>query len=359
MNEVCGHTSTGKISVALANEFIDRGHEVKIAFGRDNFIPKGYESNVIRIGNSFDVKAHAIMTRITDRHGLGSKRATRNFLRWLDDFNPELIWLHNIHGYYINYEMLFNWIKKHDKIKVKWTLHDCWAFTGHCTHYEYIKCERWQKGCYNCPQKKEYPSSIIMDNSKDNYQRKKLAFSGIADMTIITPSNWLASQVCKSFLHSYKIEVIHNDIDRKTFKPRRCGFGKKYGLENKRILLGVSNVWNERKGLQDFMKLSSLIDEKYIIVLVGLKKNQLKRLPKRIVGIEKTEDQKELAGIYSEADWFINLTYEDTYPTVNLEAEACGTRVITYDSGGAPETIKLKESKVIRRGDIWAILEQL
>ncbi len=360
INEVCGYTSTGKICVELAEKYESEGHEVKIAFGRDGYVPEKYKRFAIRIGTKLDVYAHAIYTRLTDKHGLGSRRATKAFLKWADIYNPDMIWLHNIHGYYINYELLFDWIKMHPEKEIKWTLHDCWAFTGHCTHYTYIKCNRWKTECSSCPQKKEYPSSVFVDNSKDNYVRKKGAFSGVNNMTIITPSQWLEKQVQQSFLQEYNIEVIHNEVDRNVFKPTPSDFRVRYGLENKTIILGVANVWNERKGLNDFNQLARKLDRKnYQIVLVGINKKQRKSVSSIILSFDKTKNQQELVEIYSEADVFLNLTFEDTFPTVNLEAEACGTPVITYDAGGAKETIRRADSVVVPAGQLELIVKAI
>ena len=356
INSVCGIRSTGRICTDIADELEAQGHEVKIAYGREN-VPEQYEKYAVRIGSDFDAKLHALYTRICDKHGFGSVKATREFLKWADEFSPELLWLHNIHGYYINIQLLFDWIKKHPNMRVRWTLHDCWAFTGHCTHFVKAGCNKWLVQCENCPQKKSYPTSYFIDNSKSNYILKKQLFTGVKNLTVITPSEWLASMVNKSFLNEYPIEVHNNKIDIETFKPTQSDFRLKYRLQNTQIILGVASAWGEYKGLYDFYKLSEILDPDKRIVLVGLSKKQLKTLPKSIIGIEKTNSKTELAEIYTAADIFFNPTYEDTYPTVNLEAEACGTKVITYNTGGAPETIKRGDSVVIPQGEYKRVLE--
>ncbi len=356
INSVCGIRSTGRICTDLAQEFEKEGHEVKIAYGRET-VPERYQKYAVKIGGGLSQKAHALKTRFFDKHGLGSKSATKEFLRFAEKFNPDLLWLHNIHGYYINYELLFKWIKSRPNMQVKWTLHDCWSFTGHCSHFMVAKCNKWQTQCQNCVQKREYPSSLIKDNSNSNYLRKKIAFTGVKDMTIITPSKWLADLVKISFLREYKVEVVYNTIDTNVFKPTASDFRRKTGLEDKKIILGVASAWSERKGLNDFIKLSSMIDENYKIVLVGLTENQLAGLPKDILAITRTNNATELAEIYTASNVFFNPTYEDNYPTVNLEAEACGTPVITYRTGGAPETIKREDSCVIEVGDITQALK--
>ena len=356
INAVCGTGSTGKICAELAEKYEKDGCEVKIAYGRHAYVPEKYQKYAIRIGTDLDVKFHAIKTRLTDKHGLGSKKATREFLAWAEKFSPDLLWLHNIHGYYINYEMLFDWIKKHPEMEVKWTLHDCWAFTGHCSHFTFVKCYKWKSECEKCVQKDRYPSSF-MDNCKDNFLRKKRSFTGVKNMTIITPSKWLSDLVKESFLKEYPVEVVYNTINTEIFRPTYGDFRTKYGLVGKKIILGVASTWDDRKGLYDFYKLSDMLSEEYTVVLVGLSDKQLESLPKNITGIKRTNGQKELAEIYTAADIFVNPTYEDTYPTVNLEAQACGTTVITYRTGGSPESVPAEN--VVDVGDLNQLAKKI
>ena len=355
INSVLGFGSTGRIVLDLANEYEKDGYEVKIAYGRKGNRTEANTRYGERIGGDVDVYCHVIYTRLTDKHGLGSKRATQKFLKWAESYDPDVLWLHNIHDYYINYELLFRWIKSRPNMVVKWTLHDCWSFTGHCSHFIYTKCDKWKKGCSNCPQINQYPKSRV-DNSSDNYERKKAAFTGVTNMTIITPSNWLKELVQMSFLSEYNTEVKYNKVDLNTFRPTLSNFKKDYGIQGKTMILGVASIWNERKGLNDFIELSKKLDSsKYQIVLVGLNANQLKEIRKNnldILGLRRTSDVNQLIDIYSAADVFVNPTYEDTFPTVNMEAEACGTRVITYNTGGCAETIRLESSKVVDQGII-------
>ena len=357
INSVCGIGSTGRICTDLARSFETSGDEAKIAYGRVGAVPENFKKYSVRIGTDFDVKLHAVYTRITDKHGFGSKIATKKFLKWANEYNPDLLWLHNLHGYYINIEMLFDWIKSRPNMEVRWTLHDCWAFTGHCTHFSFAECEKWKSECNNCIQKRKYPASYVKDNSKQNFEEKKRIFTNVKNLKLITPSNWLAELVKKSFLKEYPVEVVRNKIDTDIFKPTPSNFRYRYKLESKRIILGVANVWNERKGYSDFLKLSKLIDDNFVIVLVGVSKKQMKKLPGNIIGIPRTESKKELAEIYTEADVFINPTYEDNYPTVNLEAQACGTPCITYNTGGSVETVS--KNNVVKQGDICALLKAI
>lgn len=351
INVVCGIRSTGRICTDLATELESKGYEVKIAYGRGE-VPPEYIKYAVRIGNKLDNYWHVFATRIFDRHGLASKLATKRFLHWAEEYNPDLLWLHNIHGYFMNYEMLFAWIKSRPDMQVRWTLHDCWAFTGHCAYFTAAGCEKWRMGCNNCPEKRKYPQSNIADNSEFNYCKKKSAFTGVNNLQIITPSEWLANLVKESFLKDYPVEVRYNTIDTSVFKPTQSDFRGRYHLEDKKIILGVASTWDERKGLNDFLELSKRLDGNYQIVLVGLKEN----IP-GIITIPEVRSKQELAGIYTAADVFINPTHEDNYPTVNLEAQACGTPCISYDTGGCAETIRI--GKLVERLDVHALAEAI
>lgn len=356
INTVCGIGSTGKICAELADKLEKEGHEVKIAYGREP-VPEKYRHNAVRIGHDWDARFHGVRTRLLDEHGFGSKSVTKEFLEWAEEYNPELVWLHNLHGYYINVEMLFEWIKSRPQMQVKWTLHDCWSFTGHCAFFTMAGCNQWKEQCRQCSQKKTYPSSVLKDNCEDNYNRKKSAFTGVTNMTITTPSQWLADLVKESFLKEYPVEVCYNTINTEIFRPTQGDFRQKHALQNKKIILGVANIWDERKGLNDFIKLAELLDDRYAIVLVGLTEKQVMQLPDTILGIMKTNNAQELAEIYTTADVFVNTTYEDNYPTVNLEAQACGTPVITYRTGGSVESVPAEN--VVEVGDIVGIVEKI
>lgn len=340
INEVCGYTSTGKICGEIAEELCNKGHEVRIAYGRSSYVPEKYQKYGIRIGDGWSVRFHALQTRLFDKHGFGSRRATKRFLEWADKFAPDLVWLHNLHGYYINIELLFQWIKSHPEKEIKWTLHDCWAFTGHCVHFTMVKCDKWKEGCRSCPQKREYPASRWMDRSEKNYLEKRKLFCGIKKMLLITPSQWLAGLVQQSFLREYPVEVRHNKIDETIFKPIKSDFREKYGLQGKTIILGVANVWGKGKGLDDFLELAQMLDDDYTVVLVGLSARQLKEIPKRIQGIGKVKEAKQLAEIYSASDIYINASKEETFGLTTLEAVKCGTKVIVYDATASTEVAK-------------------
>ncbi len=357
INTVCGIRSTGRICTELADEYIANGHEVRIAYGRED-VPDKYKSISIRIGNKLDIYINAFKSRLFDNEGFNSKRSTLRFLKWADNYNPDILWLHNLHGYYINIELLFNWIKTRPSMQVKWTLHDCWAFTGHCAHFSYVKCYKWETECNNCLQKKQYPVSLYKDNSKKNYLRKRTAFNGVKNMMIITPSNWLYNLVKRSFLNKYPIEAIHNTIDDTMFKPTKGVFREKNNLLNKKIVLGVASAWSERKGLNDFICLADLLDSSYQIVLVGLTHDQIKKIPKKIMCITRTNSVRELAEIYTTADVFVNPSREETFGLTTIEALACGTPVIVYKDT-ACEEVALTYGGLIVEQSPYAIKESL
>lgn len=352
INVVCGIRSTGRICTDIATTLSKQGHEVKIAYGREQ-VPEKFQTISYRIGNAFDVKWHGMMARFMDKSGFGSERATKRFIEWIEEYDPDVIHLHNLHGYYINVKVLFDYLKKSNK-KVIWTLHDCWPFTGHCSYFDYIGCNKWQSSCQKCPLKHEYPKSVLCDQSKNNYEKKKKLFSELSDLVLVTPSHWLADLIKKSFLKEYRVEVIHNGIDVDVFKSNPIS---ENGLEipgDKKIVLGVAAIWNKRKGLDDFLKLSKMLDSSYQIVLVGLSETQIKELPSNIMGIKRTNDVHELAKLYSRASVYVNPTYEDNYPTTNLEAISCGTPVVSYATGGSGESAKLY-GDTVERGNVEAL----
>lgn len=355
INSVCGIRGTGRICTDIADILTSDGHECKIAYGRES-VPAEFDKYAIKIGNDLSVKFDALKSRVFDNAGFNSSFATRKFIKWAESFNPDVIHIHNIHGYYINIKMLFDYLRRSNK-PIVWTLHDCWPFTGHCAYFDFVGCEKWLNGCHRCPQKKEYPTSFLFDSSKVNYFKKKSIFTGIKNLTIVTPSRWLASCVKNSFLKEYPVEVLNNGIDLDVFKPTNSDFRQKHKLENKKIVLGVASVWDRRKGLSDFIKLSKLLNDDYQMVLVGLNKEQLILLPKNVIGLPRILEADELAKIYSAADVFLNLSVEETMGLATVEALACGTPVIVYDRTAVPEVVDEKTGIVVKAGDIDSLLD--
>lgn len=345
INTVFGKGSTGKIVRDIGDVLEKNGHEYRAIYGRK---PLVQDNHAYYMGSTFDAYIHAGMSRITDKAGFYSVKNTRDAIQYIKNYAPDVIHLHNLHGYYINVEMLFEYLKNDFKGKVIWTLHDCWAFTGHCVHYTYAKCERWKNNCHECVEKKRYPSSYVFDNSKENYQRKRKIFTGHSNLTIVTPSKWLKKQVQQSFLKEYPCVVINNGIDLDVFKPN--DYVKKDGT-----VINICDGLDVRKGYKDLIKISSSIAAKYKMVIVGMKEEEKKYLPDSVKAIGRTSSQKELVDYYCKADYLLNTTYEDTFPTINIEALACGTPVITYDAGGSPESISENTGYVIPAGDTDAM----
>lgn len=349
------YKAAGNIMMNLHKAMLEQGIDSYVAWGRGR---KAENNHEYYMNDDFGIKLHGIYTRITDKHGFGSSSSTKKLLSWIDSINPDIIHLHCIHGYYINIELLFNYIREKNK-KVIWTQHDCWAFTGHCAYFDAINCTKWKSGCYDCKQLNTYPASIIRDNSEWNWSKKKELFTGL-NLTIVTPCNWLKNLVKQSFLGDYPIRVIHNGIDTNVFKPMSSDFKIKHGIENKRIILGVASEWTERKGLRDFIKLNKLIDKNlYVIVIVGVNEKQIRLLPQDIIAITRTENVNKLIEIYSSAFVYFNPTYEDNFPTTNLEALACGIPVITYNTGGSPETIINGYGLVVDKNDSFNWLNNI
>ena len=337
INTVC-NGSTGKIVGSISSSLIESGEEAFCIYGRR----KGYANIPCKkIGGFFSFWYHVFLTTVFDLHGHGSYFKTKKIVRELKKLNPDIIHLHNIHGYYINYKVLFNYLKNTFQGRVFWTLHDCLPMTGHCAYFSNVSCEKWKTECHDCPNKKMYPTSLLFDRSRKNYQEKKNLFNGVKDLTIITPSVWLQNIVLSSYLKKYPVKTINNGIDLNIFYPRLTdSIFDKYNIpKDKKVLLGVASIWEKRKGLDDFLMLSKLVNDDYVIVLVGLNNKQISKLKqyKNIIGIRRTENQDDLASLYSVSFALINPTYEDNYPTVNIEALASGTRVIAYDTGGCVE----------------------
>lgn len=349
INSVCGVTGTGHIVADLYEAAVDRGHECRIAYGEHKYNNRSGDMQVMEIGTLQDCRTHALLTRLWDRQGFGSYRATKQFLKKVEEYRPDVIHLHNLHGYYIHVGLLFSYLKKR-KVRVVWTLHDCWAFTGHCVHFLEAGCEKWQEQCGNCPLTRQYPASLWYDGSAWNYKRKKELFTGIEDMTLLVPSKWLEEKVRRSFLHDYPIEVVYNGIDLDKFHPIPSDFREKYSLQKEFVVLGVANVWTERKGLATFLELSKKLGSGYRIVLVGLSQGQLEQLPGEIIGLPRTDTVEELAAIYTAADVFVNPGREETFGLTVAEAAACGTLPIVYAGTACAEVAEQSIGRIVTGG---------
>ena len=349
--------STGKIMLGIADLLEKYGNQVFCAApitvtNKDREPQREY----YKIGTFFSRKINVLLSRVSGSSNCYAQCSTKKLLKNLAAFQPDVLHLHNLHGDYINLPLLFKYIKKYN-VPVVWTLHDCWAFTGHCAHFSAAKCDRWKSGCGDCPQLKAYPKTYGADHTQRNYRQKQACFTGLANLTIIVPSEWLARTVKQSFLKEYPVEVVHNQIDKSLFKPTPSDFREQYGLDGKAVILGLASVWDKEKGLLDFCRLREKLDSRFAIVLVGVTDKQKSRLLPGILALPRTANPRELAEIYSAADVFVNPTHQDTYPTVNLEARACGTPVITYDVGGSPESAGGKY--IVKENDIDGLAEQI
>ena len=344
--------STGKITRDI-NELITRN-------GDDSFMVVGYSYDrkdnlhVMEKGKNVTLllKKDIFISRLTGRMGYNAKWRTRRALKVIKKFNPDIIHLHNIHGSYINIFMLFNYIKKHN-IPVVWTLHDCWSFTGRCSHFEANGCYQWKEGCEKCSkaQLRVYPISYHFDHSKKMYVDKKNLFTGLNNCTLVTPSKWLQTYVKQSYLNCYPSMVINNGIDLdKINNAKQSDILKD---EHRKIILGVASTWTKNKGLPDFIEMDKRLDhDKYVIVLVGLNKTQMEEVPNSIIKFERTNNFDEMVEIYKKASVFVNPTYQDNYPTVNLESIACGTKVVTYNTGGSVEIIRDGIGYIVEKGNV-------
>jgi putative colanic acid biosynthesis glycosyltransferase len=348
--------SVGRIAEQIGEIVLQNGWESYITFARRNNPSK---SNTIRIGSNIDVYRHVLETRILDNHCFSSKSATESLIDKIKKIKPDIIHLHHLHGYYINVEILFEYLKSIN-IPIVWTFHDCWSFTGHCTNFDFVGCEKWKTECHNCEQKREYPKSLVMDRSRENFFSKKKIFNSLDKLIIVSVSQWLDSVVALSFLRKIPRQVIYNGVDINLFSE--CTYNnvrEKYKIGNKFLILGVATNWDKRKGFEDFLKLSEMINGDELIVLVGLNNSQIDKLPDNIIGIKRTENPKELAEFYSAADIFINLSVEETFGLTTAEALSCGTPALVYDTTACPELVNGDTGFVVKKQDISGVLKKI
>ena len=355
INVVANSGSTGRIAEELGTLVISHGWDSYIAYGR---WANQSKSTLIHVGNKFDLYSHVVISKLFDRHGLGSKSSTKRLLRIIDEIHPDIIHLHNLHGYYLHYPTLFQYLA-HIDIPVVWTLHDCWSMTGHCVHFQNVSCNKRQTQCKNCCNLKGYPNSLLTDNSHHNFILKKRYFNSVNNLTVVSVCSWLDGIVAQSYLKNHRHCVILNGIDIELFKPTKSDIRNKLGINTEKIVLSVANVWNETKGWSDMLKLRKGLPFHVKIVIVGVTKVQQKMLPEGVIGIQHTESISQLVELYSSADVFVNPTYEDTLPTVNIESIACGTPVVTYDTGGCRDIVDTSVGSLVKTGDIKALISEI
>ena len=350
------NTSTGRIMKEIGELAIASGWESYVAYSGARDGMPSHSSHLVPVGDKLDLAIHAMATRLFDAHGLASKRGTRQLIERIKEIDPDVIHIHNIHGYFLNYPLLFNYLKESGK-PVVWTVHDCWLYTGHCYYYSAAHCDKWKTGCGHCPQKRAFPSSWLFDRSARNLQDKKRAFGSVDNLTIVPVSDWIRREMASSILADKRFQVIHNGIDLDTFCPEAAeGEPEVEGTQ----ILGVASIWLEEKGWSDLMKLAGMLRPDEKLILVGkTTEEQRKNLPSNVQLVERTENVHNLAVLYATSTVFVNPTWQDNYPTVNLEAIACGTPVITYRTGGSVEAVAEGTGAVVEQGDVTAMLEKV
>lgn len=347
INSVYGIKSTGRIAYEIVKLLEADNMEAYIACSSTDI----KSPNVLSMSKSpVYEKVNVLKTRLFGKHGFYNKRATKSLVKFMDEIKPDVIHLHNIHGHYLNIRMLFDYINLH-KIPVVWTLHDCWAFTGHCPHFDYIGCDKWKTGCHNCPQRRGYPDSWLFDRSKGNYKIKKKLFTSVEKMHIVAPSNWLASLVKESFLGIYPVSVVHNGIDTDAFLPTPSDLKSELGLEGKFVILGIVSGLAGTKGGKYFLELSKLLEDDEHILLVSWTDSSV-QLPSNITAVGRVENARELSKYYTLADVFVNPTLQDTFSMINLEALGCATPVVTFRTGGCMESLSEDTGIVVEKGNV-------
>ena len=354
LNTFCGIKSTGRIATDIAQLLEKRGHECRVGYGAES-APKALSRFAFHFGNPLERKIHGAIRKLLDGEGYGSHAGTLRLIRELEAFQPDIIHLHNIHGCYLNFRLLFRFLKK-SQIPVVWTLHDCWPMTGHCAYFEYAQCSRWKQACGSCPQLRSYPVCLGLDGSRRNLRHKKALFSGLPSLRWITPSNWLKGYVEASWLNAYPAQVIYNGVDLSRFKPVDGSFLRgRHQITAEHVLLAVAAEWDERKGLRYLLEAEKLWGKGYQLVIIGLTPEQISALPPGVLGLTSTQNVDELVAWYSLADCLVNPTLEDNMPMVNLEALACGTPVAVFRTGGCPEVINDACGRVVEQGNAVAL----
>lgn len=354
-------TSTGRIMQEIGALAEHEGWHNWCAYGKGRDGIRPCTTDVIPVGDKWSTALHGLLTRAFDRHGLGSAAATRAFVARLREIDPDIIHIHNIHGYFLNYPVFFEYLRN-SRVKVIWTVHDCWLYTGHCYYYSAIGCDRWKSGCGRCPQRGAFPRSVLIDRSRQNFIDKRACFTSIPrDRMVIVPvSQWMRDEMSHSFFSEYPFQVIHNGIDTTVFRP--CGddteVRRRLGIPaGQKIILGLASIWSAEKGLDDFIRLAGMLRSDETIVMVGVDPQTARSLPASVKWLRRTENIDMLAQLYSAASAFVNPTYQDNYPTVNLEAIACGTPVVTYCTGGSVESVTPATGRIVAQGDVSGLLD--
>ena len=341
INSVCGTGSTGKLAVQISNYLNNQGIDNYIAYG----FGRSDRPNTFKVGNMADAHLHSFLSRKLCLQGYGSWFATGALIHYIKKIRPTIIHLHNIHGHYLNFPRLFRALAKCD-CDVVWTFHDCWPMTGKCTHFVQANCQKWQVQCQNCCQLATYPDSAY-DRSFKNHRDKKRYFLMPERLHIVAVSRWLKEVAEASFFVGRDIRYIYNGVDLDVFRPMPSDIREKLGVGSKFMLLGVASPWNSNKRYDQMLELAQRLDEDSVMVLVGVSEAQKATLPAKVIGITRTEDQQQLAQIYTAADVLVNLSAEETFGLVVAEAQACGTPAIVLNSTACPEVVSPETGIVI------------
>lgn len=340
INAVYGYGSTGVIVKDIENALLEEGNESRIVYQHSNLVKT--DINGLQMGNVVDWKIHAILTRVLGKQGYASGNSTKRLIKYLETEKPDIVHLHNLHANYININQLLSYLAKKN-IATILTLHDCWFFTGKCFHFTMCGCEKWKIGCGKCPQNKEDVKSLFWDKSKQVFKDKKEKFQAIQNLTIVGCSDWIKNLAKESPIFRNKQLVrIYNGVDTDIFHPKKENkFRETYGLTGQFIILGMANKWLQDMNKETFRKIRETLLPDELIVIVGCSEEQKSELKQyfNVLSIGYISNRNKLAEIYSAADVFVNMTFEDTLPTVNMESICCGTPVITYNSCGSPELI--------------------
>lgn len=350
------NTSTGRIMKEIGELAMANGWESYVAYSGARDGRPQHTSQLVPVGDKLDLAIHAVATRLFDAHGLASRRATRQLIRRIREIDPDVIHIHNIHGYFLNYPMLCKFLKESGK-PVIWTVHDCWLYTGHCYYYSAAKCDKWRTGCGHCPQKRAFPASLLLDRSARNWRDKQRAFGSLDNLTIVPVSDWIRQEMASSFLSDKRFRVFHNGIDLDTFRPEAAeGEPRREGT----VILGVASLWHEEKGFEDLARMAKMLhDDEHLVMIGRMSDEQRQRMPDGVELIERTANAGKLAALYATATAFVNPTWQDNYPTVNLEAIACGTPVVTYRTGGSVESVTGGTGFVVEQGDVAGMLARV
>lgn len=355
INVDANNGSNGSIARDIGTIALLKGWKSYIAYGRRR-IP--CDSKLIRIGNDFDIKIHGLLTRLFDLHGLGSIIATKLFIRKVRKIKPDIVHLHNIHGYFINYKILLEYLTK-ENIPIVWTFHDCWPFTGHCGYFEKYKCVKWKTQCNNCPAVYDYPTSYFFDRSRQAFELKKRLFTAPTQLYVTTVSGWLKGLVEDSFFSKYPIHIVYDGIDTESFCHRDSNLKEQYGIRDKCVLMSAAANWSKAKGWNDYIKLSTMLPDDCVIMLLGVTDEQKKDLPEKIIAVPRQEGKEKLAEYYSMADILLNLSYQETFGMTTAEAMSSGTPGISYNVTACPELITPETGIVVEAGNMHQILEAI